>query len=60
MDGATFGWVFTFLTLNKKDNKTENCDIIYATLVIFYIFLINDKQRRNSVVKSILLSSYMT
>ncbi len=34
MDGATFNWVFTFLALNGKNNKTENYDNIYATLVV--------------------------
>jgi len=34
MDGVTFNWVFTFLALNRKNNKTENYDNIYATLVV--------------------------
>src|SRR5690606_13449888 len=34
MDGATFNSVFTFLALNRRYNKTENYDIIFATLVI--------------------------
>jgi hypothetical protein len=38
MDGATFDRVFTFLALNRKDNKTENYVNIYATLVIQPIF----------------------
>jgi hypothetical protein len=34
MDETTFDQVSTFLALNRKNNKTENCDIIYATLVV--------------------------
>src|SRR5690606_2685502 len=33
MDGTTFNSVFTFLALNRRYNKTENYDIIFATLV---------------------------
>lgn len=36
MDGATFNSVFTFLALNRRYNKTENYDIIFATLVVFF------------------------
>ncbi|MGN8648364.1 tetratricopeptide repeat protein, partial [Gracilibacillus sp. HCP3S3_G5_1] len=36
MDGATFNSVFTFLALNRRYNKTENYDIIFATLVILF------------------------
>jgi sulfate/thiosulfate transport system permease protein len=33
MGGATFVWIFTFLALHRKNNKTENSNKIYATLV---------------------------
>src|SRR5690606_13948691 len=39
MDGATFNSVFTFLALNRRYNKTENYDIIFATLVKYYNLL---------------------
>jgi hypothetical protein len=34
MDGATFVWVFTFLALHQKKDKTENSNKIHATLVV--------------------------
>jgi hypothetical protein len=37
MDGTTFSWVLTFLAHNRINNKTEDYDIIYATLVSFFI-----------------------
>ena len=37
MDRTTFDWVFTFLALNRKKYKTENSDVIYATLVMVSI-----------------------